>query len=82
MVESSSAASGLSEWSPGLHCLMCPSPPADRGSSRRLKLHRGLLWRPADTPVYHQPDLQEATPVAVSTPGHAHAARSGRTGPV
>ncbi|XP_035863062.1 TM2 domain-containing protein 1-like isoform X1 [Sander lucioperca] len=43
---------------------------ADRGSSRRIQLHRGLLRRPSDAPVHHQPDLQEATPRPVNAAGH------------
>uniref|UniRef100_A0A3Q1BCU4 Uncharacterized protein n=1 Tax=Amphiprion ocellaris TaxID=80972 RepID=A0A3Q1BCU4_AMPOC len=43
---------------------------ADCGSSRRIQLHCGLLRSPTDPSVHHQPDLQEASPVPVNTPGH------------
>ncbi|CAF94617.1 unnamed protein product [Tetraodon nigroviridis] len=45
-----------------------PDRHADRGASGRVQLHRGLLRRPSDPPVHHQPDLQEATPLSVTTP--------------
>ncbi|XP_071059061.1 TM2 domain-containing protein 1 isoform X1 [Pseudochaenichthys georgianus] len=45
-------------------------PALDRGSSRWVELHRGLLRRPADPPVHHQPNLQEATSVSVNTASH------------
>uniref|UniRef100_A0AAX7V3S1 SRCR domain-containing protein n=2 Tax=Astatotilapia calliptera TaxID=8154 RepID=A0AAX7V3S1_ASTCA len=48
---------------------------ADRGSSRRIELHCGLLRRPSDPSVHHQRDFQEATSLSVSSPGrclHLH----------
>lgn len=49
-------------------CRTSVLPPVDRGSSRWIQLHRGLLRRPPDPPDHHQRDLQEATPLSVTTP--------------
>lgn len=60
--------------------MMSLCPPADRGSSRRVELHSGLLWCTSDPPLHHQPDVQEASPVTVSTPAHPHQHQNTNTG--
>lgn len=43
--------------------------PVDRWTSRRFKLHCGLLRRSTDPPLNHQSDLQETSPVSVRPAG-------------